>query len=110
MLRIIFSCGSVPALYLRSNRDAPSASTVAAIFRATVSGDADVERAHGDLAVVLGPAGRAPAALGADPVPHHLVVGPELLAGLLVGVGDVAGRVDADRAASALPSWARAWW
>src|SRR5919107_145837 len=57
MLRIIASCGRVPALYLRSNRSAP----------------------------------------GADPVPHHLVVRPELLAGLLVGVGDVARRVDAER-------------
>jgi len=39
MLRSMASCGSVPALYLKSNRTAPSPRTVAAIFRATVSGD-----------------------------------------------------------------------
>jgi hypothetical protein len=60
-------------------------------------GRAHVQRARGDLAVELGPAGREPAALGADPVTHDLVVGPELLASLGVGVGEVARRVDADR-------------
>ena len=39
MVRIMASCGSVPALYLRSKREAPSTWTVAAIFRATVSGE-----------------------------------------------------------------------
>jgi hypothetical protein len=39
MLRIIASWGSSPALYLRSNRLTPSAVAVAAILRATVSGD-----------------------------------------------------------------------
>ncbi len=38
MLRISFSCGSVPALYFRSKRAAPSVLAVAAILRATVSG------------------------------------------------------------------------
>ena len=74
MLRIIASCGSVPALYLRSNRDAPSALHGRGDLPGDGLGRADVERARRDLAVVLGPAGRAPAALGADPVPHHLVV------------------------------------
>ena len=39
MLRIIFSCDSGPALYFMSKRLTPSAFTVAAIFRATVSGE-----------------------------------------------------------------------
>ena len=40
---------------------------------------------------------RRPAALRADARHQRLVVRPELLARLLVGGGDVAGRVDADR-------------
>jgi len=39
MLRSMISWPSVPALYLKSKREAPSARTVAAIFRATVSGE-----------------------------------------------------------------------
>ncbi len=38
-----------------------------------------------------------PTALGADAVTQGLVVGPQLLACLRVGLGHVAGRVDADR-------------
>ena len=36
---IMSACGSVPALYFISNRPAPKTRIVAAIFRATVSGD-----------------------------------------------------------------------
>jgi len=39
MQRISLSCGTGPALYLRSKRLTPSAFTVAAIFFATVSGE-----------------------------------------------------------------------
>ena len=72
MLRSIVSCASVPALYLRSKREAPSAATVAAIFRATVSGEPTYSDPAAISLLELRPAGRGPAALGADPVPHDL--------------------------------------
>ena len=37
--RIMLSCGNVPALYFRSKRERPRALAVAAILRATVSGE-----------------------------------------------------------------------
>src|SRR6476659_3494656 len=45
----------------------------------------------------LGPAGRRPTALPTDPIPHHLVMGPELVLRLGIGFRDVAWGMDADR-------------
>src|SRR5690606_40045679 len=61
-------------------------------------GRADVERTVLGLPVeVLARHPAAPAALRADPLVHLLVVREELLARLLVGLCDVARRVQADR-------------
>ena len=98
MLRISGSCGSVPLLYFRSKRSRPRIAGVAAILSATVSRRADVQRALGAGRVLeLATRRRRPAALASDAVAHGRVVRPQLLAGLLVGVGDVPGRVHADR-------------
>ena len=96
MLRIIFSCGSGPALYFMANRETPSNLTVAAILRATVCGEptrASLDR----LLVEMRPRHWAPTPFRTDPVVHLLEVRPQLVAGLLVGVGDIAGRMHCDR-------------
>lgn len=58
---------------------------------------ADVERAVLDLRLVLLLADRRPAPQLPDPVAQDLVMRPVRLAGRLVGVGDEARRVHADR-------------
>ena len=93
---MIFSCDSPPALYFMSKREMPSAFAVAAILRATVSVTRHA-RAVAGLGIEFRPLHRRPAAFGTDPVAHPLVVGPEFFARLLVAVGDIARRMNADR-------------
>ena len=97
MLRISLSCDSVPALYFRSKRD--DAERLGG--RRDLARDrfrrADIERAAFDFLIEMRRCHRRPAALAADPIAHALVAGPEFLARLLVGVGDVAGRVHGNR-------------
>ena len=96
MHRRSFSCDSdAGAVFHVEARDAESLHGRGDLARDRLR-RADVERAVIGFAVELRASHRRPAALGADPVAHALVVGPQLLARLLVGVRDIAGRVHAD--------------
>ena len=98
MLASIFSCGRVPLLYFRSKRDRPSACDGADDLRRHGLRRADAQRAvRPGLVLELRARCRRPSALAADAVHHRLVVRPQLLLRLLVGRGDVAGRVHGDR-------------
>ena len=98
MLVISLSCGSVPLLYFMSKRDRPSALTVVRDLSRDRLRRADVERAvRAGLALEVIAADRRPAALAADARHHRHVVRPHVFLRLLVGRGDVAGRVHRDR-------------
>ena len=97
MLFIIAACGSVPALYFRSNRESPSARAVWTILAATVSGAPTQSAPSGPgFAFELRARHGRPAALAADAGDHRLVVRPELVPRLLVGRRNVAWRVHRD--------------
>ena len=87
-------CASAPLEYLRSKRcGAQGAHRVHDLGGDSVGG-AHIERAVLDLVEEALVGGSRPAALATDATEHGPVVRPELRGRLLVGVGDVSGRVD----------------
>jgi hypothetical protein len=96
--RIIFSCESVPVENFMSKRVAAERPHGVGDLARHGLGRADVQGALGpDVVLEAHAAVRRPPALSADRVVHGLEALVRLFPGLLVGLGDVARRVDADR-------------